>query len=202
MSRALVAAALISLSLLSPEAATAAAGPGMPVETCEHVVVTNPFSDSQGGVLGGAVVPVADGADLRSGRVTCTVRDGFSHVDPAVVAVSSGTMAGVAVAPYETVEYVEPVGHYFTACLSVEIDGAGTFYWDDEAGAWSTDPGVLCFDLCCAGDDDDLVDTALGVYDEVNEYVIAYVDPPLCAVLGGDVAVAGEPVWDCPPYES
>lgn len=188
MTRALLAVALSALTALPAPAALAAAGPGKPVDRCEFTSMTTPFAPGrQVGYLGGAVVPVADGADLRTGRVTCTVREGWTHTGQAVAAVSSMTTPAVAAAPYAPIEYVASMEDVYTACLSVEIDGAGTFRWDDDAEAWSADPVVLCF----AWRDDDGSD----VLDDVDELVIEHVDPPLCAVLGGDVAV-----WDCPPY--
>jgi hypothetical protein len=53
------------------------------------------------------------------------------------------------------------------------------------------------------------------LYEVLNDLVIAYVDPTICAVLDdyagtygpvtineqGDVFVLGEPQWDCPPYD-
>lgn len=209
MTCALLAAAVTVLAALGPPPAHAAAEPGL-LLGCEFVATGSPVDDHQVGYLGGAAVSLTDGTDLRSGRVTCTVHDGFTHADPAVVAVSSGTMSGVAVAPYETVDYVQPPERYYVACLSVEVDGAGTFYWDEEADDWSRDPDVLCIVLW--DDGRSIVDDA---YDAANALAAQYVDPPLCAVLAahptgpgpariapdGDVYVTDQWVWDCPPYE-
>lgn len=38
------------------------------------------------------------------------------------------------------------------------------------------------------------------VYDPVNEALYA-ADEVICPAIGGDLYVAGELVWDCPPYE-
>ncbi|HWL37292.1 MAG TPA: hypothetical protein VNQ77_14005 [Frankiaceae bacterium] len=202
MTRALLAVALSALAAL-PAPARAAAGPGRPVENCSYSWATSPFADGRViAYIGGAAVPVADGADPRAGRVTCTARNGHNHTDPALVAVSSLTTPGVAAVPYTLVEHaVPPLLDWLTVCLTVEVEGGGTFYWDDAAETWSADPDVLCYDMW----DDDL-DPVFDVVDEAvrtaDDLVVQHVDPPLCAALGGDAEVAGEPFWDCPPYGS
>ncbi|HWL37296.1 MAG TPA: hypothetical protein VNQ77_14025 [Frankiaceae bacterium] len=201
MTRALLATAMTALALLSPGAAHAAAGPADPVNNCGFSTITHPFTDErQMGYLGDAVVAINDGADPRTGRVTCTLRQGFTHDGPVLASVTSLTTPGVVAVPATVVEFVLEPDEWFTVCLSVEVDGAGTFYWDDIEEAWSASPLVTCYDW--TPDDDEL--------DVIEEHV----DPVVCAVLAGtpsagpvrieedgDLYVADTFVWDCPPYE-
>lgn len=194
MTRALLAAAATMLAVLSPPAANAAAGPGEPVTTCGFTSLTHPFArERQLGYLGGATVAVNDGTELRTGRVTCALRRGDTHADPELASVTSLTTPGVVTVPETLVEYVLGPAEDFTVCLSVEVDGAGTFYWDGIAEAWSASPLVVCYDWTPRDP----------VFDAVFEVLEQQVDPAVCAALGGeDLYVGDVGGWDCPPYGS
>ncbi|HWL37293.1 MAG TPA: hypothetical protein VNQ77_14010 [Frankiaceae bacterium] len=183
--RALVA--LAALPLLAPGAARAAAGPAEPMTTCSFGSVTNPFAnDRQVAYLGDAAVVFDEGQDPRTGRVTCALRRGDDHTGALLAAVTSLTTPGVAVAPGRVVEYAIGPIDPFALCLSVEIDGAGTFYWDGIAESWSASPLVTCVDWYPD-------DPVLALLEEV-------VDPAVCAAPHDeDLYVADERVWDCPP---
>lgn len=193
MTRVPLAAALTALGLLAPGAATAAAGPAEPALGCDFTTMTQPFArDRQPALLGGAVVAVGDEDDLRTGRVTCALRQGDTHADPVLASVTSLTTPGVAAVPATVVEYVLEPDQPFTVCLSAEVDGAGTYYWDGIALAWSASPLVTCYDWRPTSDP---------IFDPVFDVVNAVVDPAVCLALGGeDLYVADDKIWDCPPY--
>lgn len=179
--RALLALA-VAATALAPVAQ--AAEPSY-VSLCDHsTLLAGPtFEGRVEGTLQGTVV-VADGTGARSGRVTCSVQGYGTHADPDLATVTSATTPGVVALPpsYVFFDTWDP----WVVCTAVEVDGEGTYYYDTADKAWSTDPDAPC-----------------GPYDLEYEDPISYewIDAAVCPVLGGDVAVAGAPFWDCPPYE-
>jgi len=209
--RFVLCAAVVATAALTATPATATAPPGEG-QVCGFASLGNPFDPSgrrQAGEVDAGPIVIADGADPRAGRVTCTITSGWDHTAPALVSVGSVTTPGAVSLPPTLVEYEVDWWAYPVVCTRVDILGGGTFYWDDVAGAWSTSPYVECMSWCCdPPPDDDLLD-------KVDQVFIDHVDPVLCPVLAehagtvgpvavepdGDVSIAGSEVWLCPPYE-
>lgn len=213
MIRALLAAATTALALVSPQPAGAAGPPPLTGFLCGFATTNNPLADGRTlGYLDGGPVVIADGADLRTGRMSCAAQWGVRHADPDLASATSVTTPGVVTLPPTPHEYASDA-RLPNTCASVEVDGAGTFYWDGEAEQWSTSALAFC-DLAGYGDDGEPVTTVLETYDDVNELIEEEVDPVVCPLLAGlapgagpvvvepegDVTVTG-PVWDCPPYD-
>jgi hypothetical protein len=167
-------------------------------------------------VFGGA-------AYAASGTVTCTVRIGgwgVRHSDRAAGSVSA-SLTGAVVVPLTTATFPLRDWEYAEVCTTYAAPGGPTLYWtvaehayDDlpdaghpsrVAGHWSTDPSSLCRDPGCQFCPID----PLGPVDDVGRLVDAYTCPVLAALAGtygvvtvtsdGDVYLAGELFWDCPP---
>ncbi|HWL37298.1 MAG TPA: hypothetical protein VNQ77_14035 [Frankiaceae bacterium] len=200
------AVALLALAALGPGTAHAAAGPAEGLR-CGFTTLTAPFGDGRhSGTLDGGPVVVADGADPRAGRIRCTLQlNGNRHADADLVSVASVTTPGVAVLPPTTIEYDAAVDDTVYLCAQVEIEGAGTFYWDDDVDEWSTSPYAEC-DGALQAPVDDPIDRVLWerVVDPLLCPLLAAASPgigPVAVAPEGDVSVAGSTVWDCPPYE-
>jgi hypothetical protein len=191
-----VALAGAAFAPAAPAHAAAPPGPGLP---CGWALAQDFVSGQSQIWFDAGPLVIADGADPRSGRIVCSMRTGPSHADPVAVEARSATTPGVVAMAHEARDYE---GDYVLwACTAVEIDGEGTYYWDYETEAWSTDPAVSC-EFIWEPPDGTLLDAVWEV-----------VDPPLCAVLtqlaalpvieeDGDVHVLDTDVWDCPPYRS
>jgi hypothetical protein len=181
MMRALVLAALACSATVGPAHANAAGPASAP--SCGFTVFNHPLANErQVFVIDGTAVVIADGTDPRTGRMVCTLQSGERHSDPDALVARSLTTAGVVELP-PTPGEVEPDDPFnFNVCAQVEIDGAGTFYWDALTDEWTTDSSVFCVD------------------DSFHDPFVEYVDPVVCPVLGGDVYAADVLLWDCPPY--
>jgi hypothetical protein len=209
--RYVLSAAVVATAALTatPASATPPSDTG---QVCGFSSLTNPFDPSgrrQTGEIDAGPIVIADGADPRAGRVTCTITSGWNHTAPALASASSVTTPGVVYLPPTPIEYEIDYWDVPVICTRVDIVGGGTYYWDDIDEVWSTDPYVECMSWCCdpppGGD----------ILDEVDEVFIDYVDPVLCPVLAehagtvgpvtiqpdGDVSIADGEWWLCPPYE-
>jgi hypothetical protein len=205
-------AAAVTSALLSPQPAGAAGPPPLTGFMCGWSAMANPFSAGRTiGYLSGGPYVIADGADLRTGRVTCSIQSGIRHADPDLASATSITAAGVVTLLPTQFEYIPANFGRESTCTSVEIDGAGTFYWDGEAEEWSASPLAYC-DIPGYGEED-LLSKLL---DDANEFFVDEVDPVVCPLLAdrapgagpvvvepeGDVSLPEwDPVWDCPPYD-
>ena len=141
MKRALLAAALAATTF-APSGAHAGP-PGPPVSTCTWAQAAQTWWTTYGVVSAGPI-PIAEGADPRSGRVTCTLVDGFTHDSPVVSAVTGPTGQGAVYLPPTVHEYWAEPGALVSVCVSVEIDGEGTYYYDGDARDWTTDSSAGC----------------------------------------------------------
>lgn len=208
--RFVLSAAVVATAALTATPATATP-PSDTGRLCGFSSLVNPFDPSgrrQVGEVEAGPIVVADGADPRAGRVTCTITSGWNHTGPVLVSASSVTTPGVVALTPTPVEYELDEWAFPVVCTRVDITGGGTYYWDDEASQWSTDPFVACESWCCDPPPGDLFDT-------VDEVFIDHVDPVLCPVFAehagtvgpvtiqpdGDVSIADSEFWLCPPYE-
>ena len=149
--RSLVVLAGLGLLAATAPAATASPGPG---RECEFAAVSTPLDPAGtryvGEVEAGPIV-IAEGGAPRTGRVTCTIRaNGDTHAAESRAAVTSLTTTGVVVLHPTAFEFVAADDEFVVICTSVEIDGAGTFYFDADTETWSTSPAVLCFTALAA----------------------------------------------------
>ncbi|HWL37295.1 MAG TPA: hypothetical protein VNQ77_14020 [Frankiaceae bacterium] len=214
MIRIVLAGATTALALVSPQPAGAAGPPPLTGFLCSWATMDNPVADGRTlGYLDGGPYVIADGTDLRTGRMSCSLQWGARHGDPDLVSATSVTTPGVVTLPATPFEYASDY-RLPNTCASVEVDGAGTFYWDDLAEEWSTSALAYC-DIQSFGDDGEPVTTILETYDDVNEYIEEEVDPVVCPLLAGlapgagpvvvepegDLSVPTWQVWDCPPYD-
>lgn len=200
--RALLPALAVVLAVV-PGPPAAAAGPANNGGCTGAWGMTHPAEGRELVVFAADPVVIADGTELRTGRVTCSIQYGVRHSDPDVVAVTSLTTRGAVALPPTPADYVR--GEWWQTpqmCTEVEIDGAGTFYWDTEVSAWSPDPDAPCY-----------IDRDRDLFDVVFDLVYG-LDPVVCprfadAAPGagpvvvepdGDVYVADTFLWDCPPY--
>lgn len=137
------------------------------------------------------VDPAAPGT-VVSGRIRCAFREGYTHAGALLVEVVGPVTPAVAYVTPTTVVMGRPATLNYTLCTEVDLTGGPTLYWDDDAQGWSTDPAVVCASL--VGDD---------VVDQTFRNVV---DPTVCPKLAvlfppdGDVYLAGELWYDCPPY--
>ena len=211
--RALLPALAVVLAVV-PGSPAAAAGPADGGGCAGAWRIDHPAEGRELAVFAADPVVIADGTDLRTGRVTCSIQYGVRHSDPDAVAVTSLTTPGAVALPPVAADYVR--GEWWQTpqmCTEVEIDGAGTFYWDTESSAWSPDPDAPCYLR-----DGDPFDVVFDLVDGVDAFVQALyvddVDPVVCPLLAdaapgagpvvvepeGDVYVAESLLWDCPPY--
>lgn len=203
MHRAVPVVLLLVLAA-APARAADPAGPGEGL-TCGFSAVADPTQaggDRLGTVDAGPVV-VADGSDPRSGRIRCSIQiNGDRHSDPDAVSETSPTTPGVVALPPTPVRYYAGQEDYVVLCTEVEIDGAGTFYYDEVEARWSTDPSVAC--AYASVPEPDPLD---GLFDTIDPWILELVEPTVCPPFSviappqGDIYVADTFVWDCPPYE-
>lgn len=138
---ALVAAALAATAFVP---ATADAGPPGPAASrCTWIHGPQTWWTTYG-VFSAGPITIAEGTDPRSGRVTCTLVDGFRHDSPVITSVTGPTSQGVVHLPPTVHEYWADPDALVTVCVSVEIDGEGTYYYDGDAHAWTTDSSAGC----------------------------------------------------------
>lgn len=199
-----VATLAVVLVAVTSQAASADAAPPGPGSLCGFASLASPFVEGGGrqvGEIDGGPIVIADGDDPRAGRIRCSIQVNGTgrHSDPDAASAISVTTPGVVVLPPTTVEYLADAADFVTVCTQVEIEGAGTFYWDDIAGEWSTSPEVTCW--------------SLGPEPPIDPVQVDALVCPLLAALAidagpvlriepeGDLYVAGVFVWDCPPYD-
>ena len=187
-----------SLAYAAPAGATPAG------RRCALQSVTDPtvaHGETQSGHTSGG--PIADDAtSTATVTLRCTIQVGAANsthagVDAAFGA-SSGT--GAAVVAAVTVAYVLPEGQPVYLCSEVTVDGM-TSYWDEVAGAWSSNSAASCDEAVVQevlpGPFAPVLDVAGPIMDGVVDPVAC---PVLAAVLPPDGDVPG--VWDCPPYDT
>jgi hypothetical protein len=201
------AVTLLALATVAPGTAHAAAGPGEGL-ACGFTTLSNPFAapGRQVGLFEGGPLVVADGTDPRAGRIRCTIQlDAIRHDGPDAAVVESVTTPGVVAFPPTAFEYGAEPFQEVVLCQQVEIAGAGTFYWDADARAWSASASVPCDLVLAAPADEPLTDTVwFDVVDPVLCPALAAASPgtgPVTVSPEGDVAAADAQRWDCPPYE-
>lgn len=225
---ALLAAALV----LGPAAPSFAESEPIPVlDTACDVLATavdpaNPAKVT--GVVHGAVtvanVRGRGAATPASVTLTCSVQSAsYRHADPDdFTAVGSGTNAAV-VAPQAFSVPAPPDGDRLGLCARVDVtdaDGTRTYWSHSQNGMWYADSEGICSGApqCLALGSNCLWWMAFAEWalDRAGSTVWPTVDPAVCAALvphapgtypveirpDGDVYVAGEWTWDCPPYGS
>jgi hypothetical protein len=205
------AVAVLAL-LLAPLPAHAA--PQVTQPACSFVSTAEPTDPgTQAGEISGGPVTAYD-LDVPLGNpvwvaLICSLHTGWNvtHDTPAVAS-ATGVGPGVAVLPPTPVTYPAGPLDNVTLCGEVAVTGAGgattRLYWDDQAGAWTTDPTSSCGqDFCETTDCGPMPDLVGQVIDAVNDLTIAVVDPVVCPVLAQAAPPEGdlEYVWDCPPYD-
>jgi hypothetical protein len=147
---------------------------------------------------------VYGGPFLATGTLTCTMlRGGTTHSGPADASVAYSA-TGTAVT------YLAPTPFYFSGngavvvCTSFQEPGGPVLYWEPAlaGGHWTTDATASCVppDLLPEGFPWSVVDPVI-----CAALVAArgpFSDPagPLYIEPGGDTYLAGELLWDCPPY--
>jgi hypothetical protein len=142
--------------------------------------------------------------------ITCSVAvNAPRHADPAVATESSDPGPGVAVLAPRRLSYTAEDWDSVYLCTAATVDGTA-WYWDDVAAAWSTDPASWCEDTT-----DYRTEPPPEWCFETLSCVEPLVDQMVCPVFAavpsvpgvldveydGDLHVAGEPFWDCPPYD-
>lgn len=199
---------VLSLALAAWLPAAAGAAPGAPPEggRCRFLAVSGTDQESpdrfEGAVYGGPLA--APGAAVT---ITCSITvNGGRHTDPPAVSETAGPAADAVVLAPRAMSYVGLEWDVVHLCTAAIVDGTA-WYWDARTEAWSADPASTC-------------ERSREIPPEVPIVCIGtlwecLVDPTACrtfaslpsvpgvAELGpdGDVHVAGEPFWDCPPYE-
>ncbi|HVF06377.1 MAG TPA: hypothetical protein VNA20_16160 [Frankiaceae bacterium] len=200
------------------DVAAAASDPGDPARVTGIVYGYIAVADVRGQ---GAATPA-------SVTLTCSVQSAsYAHASPDdFTAVGSGTNAA-AVAPQAFSVPAPPDGYALGLCARVDVtdaDGTRTYWAHGQNGMWYSDfqgtcsgaPQCLAYGSNCVwylafaewlADRGDVNPDLKPVWDAV--------DPTVCAALvahapgtdpveirgDGDVYVAGELLWDCPPYE-
>ncbi|HWL35250.1 MAG TPA: hypothetical protein VNQ77_03570 [Frankiaceae bacterium] len=201
--------ACLCLAAAASVPSAAAADPGPPRgEPCGFVSTNGTDSGSPrtfaGVIYGGPLV--APGAEVS---ITCSiVLNDVRRTAPAVVSETAGPAAHAVVLPPTPMSYVAEDWDLPYLCSAATVDGAA-WYWDAATGTWSADPAAPC---------DPAVTPNAGDPWPCHELVACLVpvlDAAVCPVLvalpsvpgvvdveeDGDVHVAGEPLWDCPPYD-
>lgn len=200
--RAAAAAAAVVLAGVAPAAAT----PDPPLADgppCRyHAVYWDVVDDEWHGALTGAVT-----ASGRTVSLTCAVHVADRrHDGVAVASASTGPSSGAAVLAPHPASFVGTADDWFAVCATATVDGTP---WHWTGTAWSADPAAPC-PARPPLDPTDLLDC-------LNAVCLPQPDPVVCDVLtdldpydvpgvvevrpDGDVDVADEPFWDCPPYQ-
>ena len=121
--------------------------------------------------------PISLGDSAASGSVTCTVNGG-SVTGP----VTSGVVALAPSPIFFDANYDVNV----PVCTRLDVTGGGSWYFDYPTRTWTTSATAQC----------------TAAPPDAVRLPFPSADALLCPAFGGDVYVAGELVWDCPPYES
>ena len=208
MRRAVLSVAAGGVIAVVPPALPAAAEPGEgPVgRRCGHVSgLGSGVPESESGVVYG-------GPYLATGTLTCTVHlNGWTHGGPA-----GATLAYSATGTHVT--YLPPTPFAFAGngdvvvCTSFQEPGGPVLYWEPGlvGGRWTTDPNAGCAPPDVLGPCIECPLPPGWLWDVIDpvlcEQLVAvrpsFADPagPVYIAADGDVALAGEPFWDCPPY--
>ena len=216
---AMLAAGALATSF-APAASAAAPDP-LTDSGCGFTSVTDPNPEApdftQTGYLHGG--PIA-----QNGTITCTIKVGVNTHAGAYVngasASATGT-SGVTVLAPTIVSYVSPSGVPVFACDQFN-DGSTTWVLDARTDTWvaAGTPGAECYLAISGGTDDPVFDPIFDLLDTIDALLVSLekdvIDPLVCPVLQqlqgdyaglvtinsqGDVFIAGEPFWDCPPYD-
>ena len=148
---------------------------------------------------------LAGGPFFDSGTITCTIQhSGPAHADADAVA-RSATGTGVTYLAPTPVQYTAPHGSATWLCTQwTPLVGDPLYYHVDPEGPdgshWSTDPASTCSQSRSAGADPEpnaLDEAACPLFVFALQGTLAQT---VTIDEQGDVYVAGELVWDCPPY--
>jgi hypothetical protein len=218
---AIATLALGALATTFVTPATAAEPTTPPDQTCSFTSVTDPSPEAgenaQFGYIDGGPI-------LQNGTITCTIQVGgafHSSANNGASASATGTN-GFTYLPPTLVSYSSPPLTPVYLCTQFTDTDNVTWYWDDIPGDWTTDPNSDCGLAISGGTSDpifdpvfELIDTIFDLLTQVEKDVI---DPVVCPALAllddivpdvagvleiqddGDLYVAGEFIWDCPPY--
>lgn len=212
-------ALLTAALLLSPAAPSYAAGEPVPAGGgCG--IISGPAPDDPKNRIAGFVhgrVVVGDFAGTAgypaSVTLTCSVQVGRYHPDDPDDATTTGSGVNAAVALPEPFDVAKPgEWEWIGLCSRVDVtdaEGTRTFWKDYDNGMWvswpTCDDGVQCLAI------------GPGCMWELAmlEWLLERSEPKVCAAFvalapgipgtvdiepDGDLYVAGEWIWDCPPY--
>lgn len=145
--------------------------------------------------------------------VTCSLSEGWLHTSPVIAAATSAPSPGIVVLP-PTLVVAAPVPDdaIVVLCLRVDVVGGPSFY-SNGAGGWTTDANSSCITALPPSELPprevfDLLDTVTqlsGLADGTICPALAGLAPGTDAVTidaTGDTYVAGQLLWDCPPYQT
>jgi len=166
--------------------------------------------NSQTGVLYGG--PIA-----QNGTLTCTIKVNVGTHAGAYVngATRSATGTnGTTVLQPGVVSYISPPGEPVYSCAAFN-DGSVNWVLDARTNTWvnaSTTPDAECHLAISGGTDDPIFDPIFDLLDLVGTTLDTVICPVLAELEGdyaglvtinaqGDVFIAGDPFWDCPPYD-
>ena len=209
----LIAAATVAATALQPAAHAAPPPQGLP---CTFHASNGSTTDSYAGHLSGGPL-LAPGSAVS---IRCSIHAGNAvHSGPSVVAASSAPSPGVAVLA-QLVSYEAPDGVTQHVCTEATVDDT-RWYWTGEA--WTTDADAPCPETRTITlppqEVVDAIDAVLDLFDCAGccGLLPNCIDPPVCEALktvaghdvpgvveiedDGDIHLAGEPFWDCPPYD-
>lgn len=169
-------------------------------------------------VMGEPPYTVPDPASYPVGvTVECTVKIYPEGGPSETVTVVSPSGIAVAAVPPTPVSFDGGSRVEVEVCTTVRAtDAQGreyTYYQNYQNGMYTTDPDVACGGPTCES-----VGPECSYLAAVEQWLVeGWVDPPVCAAFTalppgvedvvtvddeGDVSVAGELLWDCPPYGS
>lgn len=224
MKKVVLALALVPALLLPAAPAGAAHEPFG--RFCSFASIPDPAGPPgvQTGEIDGGPVVVADFADLVANPVHVTLKCSIqvdSEIHSALhsapdAASASGSGVVAAVVPPTLVSYEAGPDQYVVMCTEFAVTDAHgqttNLYYDSGSGEFSTSPDSSCWGPVCLALDCGLYGDVLHLLDYLY---VEVVDPVVCPAIAslapgvpgvvdvlpdGDVYVAGEFTWDCPPY--
>ena len=145
MLKKLVVMALVAASLHVAVAAPAHAQSGILCGNTGFTVEGSEFWEIDAGPMLASDVDPIGGIDVSTADISITCSVQFSqanrspHSDPDAVSVTSATTSAVAILPATIVPLESPLWHNAFLCTEVDVGGVVS-YFDDELGAWSSDP--------------------------------------------------------------
>ena len=194
-------------SFVTPATASAPANTDL---LCGFTSATDPNPEAPENTQTGEL----DGGPItQNGTITCTIQVGNAglHTDPDNGAKASATGTnGVTTLNPTLVSYTSPPNTNVYLCDQFTDASNVTYVFDDVDGAWEAAAGnttAACRLAISAGTDDPLIQGIEEAIDGVICPVLAGVGPAGVAGVAeiqddGDIAVAGDELWLCPPYES